>query len=146
MLSIDALFYDIAAKLPLGNAKSTRSLSEVLQRFDFVTLHVPATPQTHGMIGAEQLAKIKKGSFLLNISRGTVVDLEAFAASMKKGHVAGAAIDAYPEEPESNSDGFKSVLQGLSNMVLTPHIGGSTMEAQEAIGREVAGSLIKFIN
>jgi D-3-phosphoglycerate dehydrogenase / 2-oxoglutarate reductase len=146
MLGMDALFYDVAAKLPLGNAKATRTLDELLERSDFVTLHVPATPQTHGMMGAKELARMKKGSFLLNISRGTVVDLDALAAAMKKGHIAGAAIDVYPEEPESNNDGFKSVLQGLPNMILTPHIGGSTVEAQEAIGREVAGSLIKFIN
>jgi D-3-phosphoglycerate dehydrogenase len=146
MLGMQVLFYDVMTKLPLGNNKPTRQLSELLGQADFVTLHVPATPQTHGMMGAAQIAQMKPGSYLLNLSRGTVVDLEALASAIEAKQIAGCAIDVYPEEPESNSDGFKTPLQGLPNVILTPHVGGSTMEAQEAIGNEVATSLIKFIN
>jgi D-3-phosphoglycerate dehydrogenase len=132
------VYYDVAAKLPLGNVKSEPTLDAVLAQSDFVTLHVPETPQTSGMMGSKQLATMKKGACLLNLSRGTVVDLEALAASIKAGHLAGAAADVYPDEPEGNvNEGFKTPLQGLPNVILTPHIGGSTLEAQEAIGREV---------
>jgi D-3-phosphoglycerate dehydrogenase len=140
------LFYDIASKLPMGNNRVTGDLKELLAEADFVTLHVPETPQTKNMFGAEELAAMKRGAYLLNLSRGTVVDLDALAAAIKSGHVAGASVDVYPEEPESNSDGFHSVLRGLPNVILTPHIGGSTEEAQEAIGKEVATSLIKYVN
>jgi D-3-phosphoglycerate dehydrogenase len=139
------IFYDIAAKLPLGNAQPVPALETLLNQADFVTLHVPETPQTKGLMGAAQLASMKLGACLINASRGTVVDIEALAAQLKKGHLQGAAIDVYPEEPEQNeTKGFKSPLQGLPNVVLTPHIGGSTLEAQENIGREVAVSLVKF--
>jgi D-3-phosphoglycerate dehydrogenase len=134
------------SKLPMGNNRATTSLSALLSEADFLTLHVPATPSTHEMIGARELSKMKKGSYLLNASRGTVVQIPALAEALRKGHLAGAAIDVFPEEPESNSDGFKTELRGLPNVILTPHIGGSTMEAQEAIGREVAQSLVKFVN
>ncbi|MGA9523567.1 MAG: phosphoglycerate dehydrogenase [Myxococcaceae bacterium] len=144
-LGMRVLFYDIATKLPLGNVRSTATLEELLGASDFVTLHVPATPQTEWMIGAEQIARMKKGAMLLNLSRGTVVDIPALAAALRSGHLGGAAVDVYPQEPESNSDGFKSELQSLTNVILTPHIGGSTEEAQESIGREVATSLIKFV-
>ena len=140
------LFYDIMAKLPMGNNRALGSLDEVLEQADFVTLHVPETPQTHNMIDHEQIARMKKGACLLNASRGTVVDIDALAAGIKSGHIGGAAIDVYPEEPETNSAGFETPLRGLSNVILTPHIGGSTEEAQEAIGKEVAAALIKFIN
>ena len=140
------LFHDIVAKLPMGNNRSLPSLDELLEQSDFVTLHVPETPQTKNMIGHEQIARMKKGACLLNASRGTVVDIDALAAGLKSGHVAGAAVDVYPAEPESNSDGFETPLRGLANVILTPHIGGSTEEAQEAIGREVSATLIKFIN
>jgi D-3-phosphoglycerate dehydrogenase len=140
------VYFDVAAKLPLGNVKSEATLEKVLEQSDFVTLHVPETPQTQGMIGRPQLAMMKKGACLLNLSRGTVVDLDALAEAVKSKHLAGAAVDVYPEEPEGNvSEGFKSPLQGLPNIVLTPHIGGSTTEAQEAIGREVASSLVRFV-
>ncbi|HEX5063511.1 MAG TPA: phosphoglycerate dehydrogenase [Kofleriaceae bacterium] len=140
------MFYDIAAKLPMGNNRSLPKLEDVLAESDFVTLHVPETPQTKMMMGHEQIARMKKGACLLNASRGTVVDIDALAAALKSGHLGGAAVDVYPEEPETNSDGFASPLRGLGNVILTPHIGGSTEEAQEAIGKEVSAALIKFIN
>jgi D-3-phosphoglycerate dehydrogenase len=140
------LFFDIAAKLPMGNNRATKTLEELLEQSDFVTLHVPETPQTRGMMGAKELATMRAGSYLLNASRGTVVDIPALAAAIKEGHIGGAAIDVFPLEPESNSDGFETNLRGLPNVVMTPHIGGSTAEAQEAIGREVGTALIKFVN
>jgi D-3-phosphoglycerate dehydrogenase len=140
------IFHDVVAKLPMGNNRSVSKLYDLLAESDFVTLHVPETPQTKNMIGAAELAKMKKGACLLNASRGTVVDIDALAAAIKSGHIGGAAVDVYPSEPESNSDGFQSALRGLPNVILTPHIGGSTEEAQEAIGREVSSALIKFIN
>jgi D-3-phosphoglycerate dehydrogenase len=139
------VFYDVMAKLPMGNNRSV-SFDELLATADFVTLHVPETPQTKNMIGAAELARMKPGACLLNASRGTVVVIEALAEALRSGHIGGAAVDVYPAEPESNSDGFESALRGLSNVLLTPHIGGSTEEAQEAIGREVSASLMKFIN
>lgn len=139
------IFYDIAAKLPLSNNQPSPALESLLAQSDFVTLHVPETPQTKGMIGAAQLAAMKKGACLINASRGTVVDIDALADAIKREHVRGAAIDVYPEEPESNdAKGFKTPLQGLPNVILTPHIGGSTLEAQENIGREVSGTLSRF--
>jgi D-3-phosphoglycerate dehydrogenase len=140
------VFFDIVTQLPMGLNQPMASLGAVLAAADFVTLHVPETPQTRNMIGEAEIARMKPGSYLLNASRGQVVDLGALAAAIRRGHIAGAAVDVYPEEPESNSDGFESVLRGLPNVVLTPHIGGSTEEAQEAIGREVATSLTKFVN
>jgi D-3-phosphoglycerate dehydrogenase len=140
------IFYDIATRLPMGNNQPCAALSDLLAKADFVTLHVPATPQTHDMIGADEIARMKKGAYLLNASRGTVVQIPALASALKAGRLAGAAIDVYPEEPETNSDGFESELRGLSNVILTPHIGGSTVEAQASIGREVATSLVKFID
>ena len=140
------VFFDIVAKLPMGNNRSMGKLEDVLAEADFVTLHVPETPQTRNMIGASELAHMKPGACLLNASRGTVVVIDALAAAIKSGHIGGAAVDVYPDEPESNSDGFVSALRNLRNTILTPHIGGSTEEAQEAIGREVSASLIKYIN
>ena len=140
------LFYDIVAKLPMGNNRSFPKLEDVLEQSDFVTLHVPETPQTRMMFGHEQIARMKKGACLLNASRGTVVDIDALAAAIKSGHIGGAAVDVYPEEPETNSEGFVTPLRGLDNVILTPHIGGSTEEAQEAIGKEVSAALIKFVN
>jgi D-3-phosphoglycerate dehydrogenase len=145
-LGIRVLFYDNVSRLPMGNNRSVSSLDEILERSDFVSLHVPATPQTKDLIGARELAKMKKGSHLLNASRGTVVDIVALAAALRRGHLAGAAIDVFPAEPESNDDPFTTELQGIPNVLLTPHVGGSTVEAQEAIGREVAISLTKFVN
>jgi D-3-phosphoglycerate dehydrogenase len=140
------VFFDVAAKLPMGNNRGRDSMTEVLAEADFVTIHVPETPQTKDLIGATEIAAMKQGACLLNASRGTVVDLDALAAALKIGHLGGAAVDVYPSEPEGNSDGFQSPLRGLGNVILTPHIGGSTEEAQEAIGREVSSSLIKFVN
>ena len=139
-------FYDIAAQLPMGNNQSRTTLDEVLSTSDFVTLHVPATPQTANMITAREIGLMKKGAYLLNASRGNVVVIEALAEALKKGALGGAAIDVYPDEPEGNSDGFSSQLRGLPNVILTPHVGGSTEEAQEAIGHEVSAALLKFIN
>jgi D-3-phosphoglycerate dehydrogenase / 2-oxoglutarate reductase len=140
------VFYDILAKLPMGNNRAMAKLQDVLEVADFVTLHVPETPQTREMIGAAELARMRPGACLLNASRGTVVVIDALAAAIRSGHIGGAAVDVYPDEPESNSDGFASPLRGLPNVILTPHIGGSTEEAQEAIGREVSAALIKLIN
>jgi D-3-phosphoglycerate dehydrogenase / 2-oxoglutarate reductase len=145
-LGMRVIFYDHASKLPMGNNRACASLAELLAAADFVTLHVPATPQTEKMIGASELAAMRAGSYLLNASRGSVVDLPALAEALRSGHLAGASVDVYPEEPESNSDGFATPLRGLPNVLLTPHVAGSTTEAQAAIGREVATSLIKFVN
>jgi hypothetical protein len=132
-------------KLQLGNSQPCESLQELLHVADFVTLHVPATPQTQWMIGPEELAAMKKGSYLLNASRGTVVQIDALCHVLRSGHLAGAAVDVYPEEPEENTDSFVTPLASLPNVILTPHIGGSTQEAQASIGREVAQSICKFV-
>ncbi|HEX7843265.1 MAG TPA: phosphoglycerate dehydrogenase [Kofleriaceae bacterium] len=140
------VFFDIAARLPMGNNRALARLEDVLEASDFVTLHVPETQKTRNMIGAEELARMKPGACLLNASRGSVVVIDALADAIRRGHIGGAAVDVYPEEPEANSDGFSSPLRGLPNVILTPHIGGSTEEAQEAIGREVSAALIKYVN
>ena len=145
-LGLKVVFYDTGSKLPMGNNQPLPSLKEVLQAADFVTLHVPATANTKEMIGAAELKAMRKGSYLLNLSRGTVVVLPALAEALRTGQLAGAAIDVYPEEPESNSDGFQTPLRNLPNVLLTPHVGGSTSEAQAAIGREVGTTLTKFVN
>jgi D-3-phosphoglycerate dehydrogenase len=145
-LGMRVVFFDITSKLPMGNNRPMASLEEVLERSDFVTLHVPATPQTKDLMGAEQLARMPPGSYLLNASRGSVVDIAALADALRSGHLAGAAIDVFPHEPESNTEVFESPLRELPNVILTPHIGGSTSEAQAAIGREVGTSLLKFVN
>jgi D-3-phosphoglycerate dehydrogenase len=121
-------------------------LKEMLAESDFVTLHVPATRETENMIGPAEFEQMKRGAYLLNASRGSVVQIPALAAAIKSGQIGGAAIDVFPEEPESNGDGFVTELQNLPNVILTPHVGGSTGEAQESIGREVATSLLKFVN
>jgi D-3-phosphoglycerate dehydrogenase len=144
-LGMRVVFHDTAAKLPLGNSQPVKSLEALLEQSDFVTLHVPETPQTRGMICAAQLARMKKGACLINASRGTVVDLDALAQALKEKRLDGAAVDVYPEEPEASSaEGFETPLRNLPNVILTPHIGGSTLEAQEAIGREVSASLARF--
>lgn len=145
-MGMRVLYFDIVSKLPLGNAKICNTLPELLKESDFVTLHVPATPQTHEMIQATQLKMMKQGANLMNASRGTVVDLGALVSVLKSGHLAGAAIDVFPEEPESNSDSYLTELQGMPNVVLTPHIGGATEEAQANIGTEVPAALIRFVN
>jgi len=140
------LYFDIAARLPVGNVRAVPTLGALLASSDFVTLHVPETLQTQGMIGATELATMRPGAHLINASRGTVVDVEALAAALRGGRLAGAAVDVFPEEPEGASDSFESPLRGLGNVLLTPHVGGSTEEAQENIGREVATALTKFVN
>jgi len=144
-LGMRVLFYDHTSKLSMGNNTSVSTLGELLKQADFVSLHVPETAQTKNMIGADELALMRKGSYLLNASRGSVVVIPALAAALKSGQLAGAAIDVYPEEPEANVDDFRSELQGLANVILTPHVGGSTLEAQSAIGREVATSLVRYV-
>ena len=145
-LGMKVIFFDVVSKLPLGNAKGSGSLNELLKNSDFITLHVPATPLTHKMIGADEIAQMKKGAYLINASRGTVVDITALANAIRSKHLEGAAIDVYPEEPESNTKQFISELQQLPNVILTPHIGGATEEAQANIGEEVPTSLIRFVN
>jgi D-3-phosphoglycerate dehydrogenase len=144
-MGLNILFYDIIKKLPLGNAKAVGSLEELLASSDFVTLHVPETPQTMDMIGARELDIMKKGSFLINASRGSVVVINDLVKALKSGHIAGCAIDVFPEEPASNKEKFVSPLQGLKNVILTPHIGGSTEEAQYNIGMEVAESFRRYL-
>ncbi len=133
-----------ADKLRHGNVEPTNTLAELLERSDVISLHVPETAATQGMIGAVQLASMKQGCYLINNSRGTVVDLDALAAGLKSGHIGGAAIDVFPAEPQSNKDAFVSPLQGLDNVILTPHVGGSTEEAQERIGAEVARKFVEY--
>lgn len=144
-VGMKVVFADIETKLPLGNARQA-SLDEVLAESDVVTLHVPETPETQNMIAATELAKMKAGAHLINASRGTVVDIPALAAALQQGHLGGAAIDVFPVEPKGNDDEFVSPLRGLSNVILTPHIGGSTLEAQANIGAEVAAKLLKYSN
>ncbi|KFZ28399.1 hypothetical protein IDAT_08795 [Pseudidiomarina atlantica] len=143
-LGMQVRFYDIESKLPLGNASAVASLDALLAQADVVTLHVPETAQTQWMIDAPQLAKMKPGSLLINASRGTVVQIDALANALRSGHLAGAAIDVFPVEPSSNNAIFESPLRGLDNCILTPHVGGSTQEAQENIGVEVAGKLAHY--
>lgn len=139
------VFYDVIDKLSLGNARKCTSLDELLAQADVVSLHVPNTPQTNLMIAEKQINKMKKGSLLINAARGKVVDLEALASAIKSGHIAGAAVDVFPIEPASNSDKLETPLRGLDNVILTPHIGGSTLEAQENIANEVTDSLVRYI-
>lgn len=145
-LGMRVVFYDIETKLPLGNARQLSTLDELLAEADVVSLHVPETPDTKKMMGAEQIARMKKGSFLINASRGTVVDIDALAAALESKHILGAAIDVFPVEPKGNEGDFQSPLIRFENVLLTPHIGGSTGEAQESIGREVASKLIRYSN
>jgi D-3-phosphoglycerate dehydrogenase len=143
-LGVKVFFYDVVTKLPIGNAQQLASLDELLRVSDIVTLHVPETPATKNMIGAAQLAQMKEGAVFMNASRGTVVDLDALTASVQSGKIIGAAIDVYPVEPSSNDEEFVTPLRGLDNVILTPHIGGSTLEAQENIGIEVAEKLVRY--
>ncbi len=145
-MGLRVLFNDIEQQLPMGNNRFVPELEDLLKESDFVSLHVPATDETKNMITAERLAQMKKGSYLLNLARGSVVDIPALAAALKEGHLAGAAIDVFPVEPRGNGPGFESELRGLRNVILSPHVGGSTQEAQENIGREVGGRLTEFLN
>ncbi|MEZ6183762.1 MAG: phosphoglycerate dehydrogenase [Planctomycetota bacterium] len=143
-MGLRVLYYDVEPKLAMGLARPTRTLKELLEASDAVTLHVPEAPSTRGMFDAERVAQLKPGAFLLNASRGSVVDLEALAAAIKAGKVGGAAVDVFPKEPRGKDEPFRSPLQGLPNVILTPHIGGSTQEAQENIGVEVASKLVAY--
>ena len=144
-LGLRVIFFDIVKKLPLGNSVPCRQLEDLLAQSDFVSLHVPDTAQTRNMMATKELAQMKKGAHLINASRGKVVNIEDLSQALKSGHLGGAAVDVFPVEPASNKEKFVSELQGLPNVILTPHIGGSTIEAQEAIGSEVAHSLIGFL-
>jgi len=143
-LGMRVIFYDIESKLSLGNARAADSLEDLLERADVVTLHVPETPSTRLMIGTRELSHMRKGSVLINASRGTVVDIDALAASLRAQHLGGAAVDVFPTEPKGNDDPFVSPLVGMDNVILTPHIGGSTLEAQDNIGIEVASKLVRY--
>ncbi|GAB3383727.1 phosphoglycerate dehydrogenase [Lysobacter fragariae] len=143
-LGMNVIFHDIEAKLSLGNARTSAGLDNLLANSDIVTLHVPETPATRMMIGAKQIAKMRRGAHLINASRGTVVDIDALAEALKSGQIGGAAVDVFPAEPKGNDDAFVSPLAGVDNVLLTPHIGGSTLEAQDNIGTEVAAKLIRY--
>lgn len=145
-MGLKVVYYDTQTVLPLGNATPINSYEELLSASDFVTFHVPELPETTNLYGAKEIKATKKGAYIINLSRGKVVDLEALAEAIKSGHIAGAGVDVFPQEPESNSDPFITPLQNLQNVILTPHIGGSTEEAQKNIGTEVASKLLKFVN
>ncbi len=139
-------YYDVASKLPLGNAEQADTIDELISSSDVVSLHVPETGTTRGLIEAEQIRAMKPGSYLINNARGTVVDLDALASALRDGHIAGAALDVFPDEPARSGEPFDSPLQGLPNVILTPHIGGSTVEAQRAIAMDVAQKLERFVD
>ena len=143
-MGMNVRYFDPSDKLRHGNSESMASLGELLEIADFVTMHVPETSSTQNMITETELRRMKKGAFFINNSRGTVVDLDALARVLKEGHLAGAAVDVFPKEPASNKERFETPLQGLDNVILTPHIGGSTEEAQERIGREVSRKLVEY--
>ena len=144
MLGLRVLYYDIEPKLELGNVEAAEELDALLQQSDVVTLHVPATRETEGLIGPNELRRMREGAVLINASRGNVVDLDALKGELDSGRLAGAAIDVFPAEPKANSAPFESPLIGLNNVLLTPHVGGSTEEAQLGIGREVAEKLLRY--
>ncbi len=144
-LGMKVLYYDTETKLPLGNAAECRTLRELVGQSDIVTLHVPEEPNTMNLVNKQLLRHFKKGSLLINYARGGVVDQEALAAALKSGHVGGAALDVFPVEPEKNGDLFYSPLQGLPNVLLTPHIGGSTLEAQKNIAADVSQKLFNYL-
>lgn len=145
-MGLQVFYFDVEPKLPLGNAQSIDSLKELMETCDIVTLHVPATPETEYMITAKEIGWMKEGSILLNLSRGTVVDIEALKNAIESNHLAGAAVDVFPLEPKIKSEPFSSPLQGLPNVILTPHIGGSTQEAQENIGFDAATKLSNYLD
>ncbi|MCL2713434.1 MAG: phosphoglycerate dehydrogenase [Alphaproteobacteria bacterium] len=145
-MGMRVIYFDRTDKLRHGNTEPVDRLEDLLAGADVVSLHVPETAETRGMIGEEQIRQMKAGSFLINNSRGSVVDLDALARALADGHISGAAIDVFPVEPSSNSERFATPLQGLGNVILTPHIGGSTEEAQERIGREVSHKLVDYLS
>lgn len=143
-MGMRVIYVDRTDKLRHGNVEPAESLDDLLARSDVVSLHLPETAETKGMFDAERIRAMKPGSFLINNARGTLVDIDALAAALKDGHLAGAAVDVFPTEPKSNADAFESPLRGLDNVILTPHVGGSTEEAQERIGDEVARKLVEY--
>ena len=143
-LGMHVLFHDIEAKLALGNAAPAQDLGDLLARADVVTLHVPQTPATAGMIGKAEIARMRRGAMLINASRGNVVDIEALASALRERHLSGAAVDVFPEEPKGRGEEFRSPLREFDNVLLTPHVGGSTQEAQLNIGTEVASKLVRY--
>ena len=143
-LGMRVIFYDIADKLALSNARHATNLKQVLEKADFVTLHVDGRPGNAGFFGADEIAAMKPGAALLNLSRGFVIDVDALAQALREGRLSGAAIDVYPTEPD-NGKPFESPLRGLPNVILTPHVGGSTQEAQVDIGHFVAGKLLDYV-
>jgi D-3-phosphoglycerate dehydrogenase / 2-oxoglutarate reductase len=143
-MGMRVVYFDHTDKLRHGNVEPTETLAQLLSVSDVISLHVPETPATQGMIGPAEIAQMKPGSFLINNARGTIVDLPALAAALKSRHLGGAAVDVFPVEPSSNADKFVSPLQGLDNVILTPHVGGSTEEAQERIGSEVARKFVEY--
>lgn len=145
-VGMKVLFYDRIKRLSLGNAQSTDTIEGLLKASDFVTLHVPATPDGSALLGKKELSMMRKGSYVLNLSRGTLIDFKVLREVLESGHLAGAAIDVYPSEPKTNAEEFACELAGVKNVFLTPHIGGSTEEAQYNIGLEVAATFIKLIN
>jgi D-3-phosphoglycerate dehydrogenase len=144
-LGMKVMFYDVETKMPMGNAVDAKSLKELLKRSDVITLHVPETPQTKNLVNKTNLKYFKKGSILINYARGEVVDLDALQIALNNGQLSGAAIDVYPWEPEKNGDKFQTPLQNIPNVILTPHIGGSTEEAQQNIGEDVSMKLFHFL-
>ena len=143
-MGMEVYFYDVVTKLPLGNARQVGTLNELLNIADVISLHVPETEATKWMMGAEQFAQMKQGSILLNASRGTVVDIDALADALRNKKLLGAAIDVFPVEPRSNNEEFVTPLREFDNVILTPHVGGSTLEAQENIGKEVGEKLAQY--
>ncbi|MGN7838321.1 phosphoglycerate dehydrogenase [Stenotrophomonas sp. 22385] len=143
-MGMQVIFHDIETKLSLGNARAAIDLDDLLARADIVTVHVPETPATQWLIGAPQLARMRPGAHLINAARGTVVDIDALDAALRSGHIGGAALDVFPVEPKGNGDAFVSPLTAHDNVILTPHVGGSTLEAQDNIGVEVAAKLVRY--
>jgi len=145
-MGMRVIYFDVQSKLPLGNARPVRDLEALLEQADLVTLHVPQDPSTNLLMNRERIEHMKKGSYLINASRGSVVDIDALADSLSSGALAGAAVDVFPSEPKSTGQSFESPLIGMDQVILTPHIGGSTLEAQVNIGHEVAGKLAGFLD
>jgi D-3-phosphoglycerate dehydrogenase / 2-oxoglutarate reductase len=144
-IGMKVIFYDVEPKLSLGNAQQIKNLDELLIKSDIISLHVPGSPSTKNLVNQSRISKMKKGAVLINLSRGDVIDLDALKESLDANYLGGAALDVFPDEPQNNKDKFNSPLQGMPNVALTPHIGGSTMEAQENIGTDVATKLISFL-
>jgi len=143
-MGMRVIYFDRSDKLSHGNVEPTATLNELLRKSDVVSLHLPETPETRGLFDAAKIRAMRAGAFLINNARGSLVDIDALAAALKDGHLAGAAVDVFPSEPKSNKDAFESPLRGLDNVILTPHVGGSTEEAQERIGDEVARKFVEY--